>query len=51
VLAALLGRQLDELSEIWAAEFERLFGLELPSGSRDIAPSDCPDPAAAAKRK
>lgn len=51
VLVALLERELDELSEIWATEFERLFGLELPSGSRDLMPSACPEPVAAGKRK
>jgi TatD DNase family protein len=51
VLAACLERDLDELSEIWAAEFERLFGLELPSGSRDLMPSACPEPASARERK
>ena len=51
VLAALLERDLDELSEIWATEFERIFGLELPPGSRDLMPSDCPEPVAAGKRK
>ena len=51
VLATLLDRELDELSEVWATGFERLFGLELPPGSRDPRPSDCPEPSPATKRK
>lgn len=50
-LAARLERDLDELSEIWATEFERIFRVELPSGARDLKPSTCPEPTPARKRK
>jgi TatD DNase family protein len=50
-LAGRLDRDLDELSEIWAKEFERLFRVEFPPGSRDLVPSTCPEPAPVPKRK
>jgi len=43
-LATRLGRSLDELSDIWAAEFERVFRVELPSTSREVRPGSCPEP-------
>lgn len=50
VLAAKLGRSVDELAEIQAAEFERVFGVQLPSASREIRPGSCPEPVPARKR-
>lgn len=50
VLAGKLGRSVDELAEIQAAEFERLFRVELPSASREVRPGSCPEPIAARKR-
>lgn len=49
-LADRLGCSVDELSEIQAAEFERMFRVQLPSASRKIRPGSCPEPAAARKR-
>ena len=49
-LAEKLGRPLDELSEVWAGEFERLFRVELPVASREVRPGSCPEPEAARKR-
>ena len=46
-LAERLGRSVDELAEIQAGEFERLFRVELPAASREIRPGSCPEPVAA----
>jgi TatD DNase family protein len=51
VLADRLGRDLDELSEIWAREFERLFRVRLPEEAQAIRPSSCPSPEPARKHK
>jgi TatD DNase family protein len=49
VLAEKLGLSLDELSGVWAAEFERVFRVELPAGAREVRPESCPVPVPAGK--
>lgn len=46
-LAERLGQDLDELSDLWAGEFEELFRVELPPEARELRPSECPEPAPA----
>jgi TatD DNase family protein len=49
-LAGRLGRDLDELSDIWAGEFERLFRVQLPPAAWEVRPAACPEPEPAGRR-
>lgn len=44
MLAARLGRDLDELSAVWATSFEQTFGVRLAEQDRALQPSRCPEP-------
>lgn len=50
-LAERLERDLDELSDVWAREFERLFRVQLPPAARGLRPASCPEPEPARRRK
>jgi TatD DNase family protein len=45
-LAELLGRDLDELSDLWADELETLFRIRLPGSLRNMSPGAYPAPPA-----
>jgi len=50
-LAARLDQDLDELSDLWAKEFERLFDVQLPPRAHELRPSACPEPEPAGRRR